>query len=83
MENFPDPFANLHTEMSQHTEKWKEWYDSDQPEALFPEPYEEEMSNFACLMLLRCFRVDRVYRGIVQYISEVMDERFVTPPVMK
>lgn len=83
VEDFPDPFENLLQEIKNDPEKWREWYDSDQPEALFPMPYEEDMSNFGCLMLLRCFRVDRVYRGIVQYISEVMDERFVTPPVIR
>lgn len=82
-EDFPDPFENLIKEMRNNPQVWKDWYDSDQPEALFPMPYEEEMSNFHCLMLLRCFRVDRCYRGIVQYISEVMDERFVTPPVIR
>lgn len=31
-------------------------------------------------MLLRCFRVDRVYRGIINYITEIMDEQYITPP---
>lgn len=82
-EDFRDPFENLLREMRSNTKVWKDWFDSDQPEALFPMPYEEEMSNFHCLMLLRCFRIDRCYRGIVQYISEVMEERFVTPPVIR
>lgn len=31
-------------------------------------------------MLIRCFRVDRVYRGIINYITEIMGEQYVTPP---
>jgi dynein heavy chain len=31
-------------------------------------------------MLLRCFRVDRIYRAIVIYISYEMGEEYVTPP---
>lgn len=31
-------------------------------------------------MLLRCFRVDRVYRCVVIYISNTMGEEFITPP---
>lgn len=31
-------------------------------------------------MLLRCFRVDRVYRGVIIYISKTMGEDFITPP---
>jgi dynein heavy chain len=33
-------------------------------------------------MLLRCFRVDRVYLAVVQYVTQVMGEQFVTPPVI-
>lgn len=31
-------------------------------------------------MLIRCFRVDRVYRGIINYITEIMGEQYITPP---
>lgn len=31
-------------------------------------------------MLIRCFRVDRVYRGITNYITEIMGEQYITPP---
>lgn len=31
-------------------------------------------------MLIRCFRVDRVYRGIFNYITEIMGEKYITPP---
>lgn len=31
-------------------------------------------------MLIRCFRVDRVYRGVINYISAIMGEQYITPP---
>lgn len=31
-------------------------------------------------MLIRCFRVDRVYCGIISYITEIMGEQYITPP---
>lgn len=31
-------------------------------------------------MLIRCFRVDRVFRGVINYISETMGEEYITPP---
>ena len=31
-------------------------------------------------MLLRCFRVDRIYLAVVKYVTSVMSESYVTPP---
>lgn len=33
-------------------------------------------------MLMRCFRMDRVYRAISLYVTDVMSEKFITPPVV-
>jgi dynein heavy chain len=33
-------------------------------------------------MLLRCFRVDRVYLAVTDYVATIMSEQFVTPPVI-
>lgn len=33
-------------------------------------------------MLLRCIRVDRVYLAVTLYVTNVMGEYFVTPPVI-
>lgn len=33
-------------------------------------------------MLLRCFRVDRIYRAINDYITEIMGEEYITPPAI-
>jgi dynein heavy chain len=33
-------------------------------------------------MLLRCFRVDRIYLAVTQYVTKVMGDQFVTPPVI-
>jgi len=33
-------------------------------------------------MLLRCFRVDRIYRAITNFVTVRMGERYVTPPVI-
>jgi dynein heavy chain len=59
-----------------------QWFDLDTPEvASFPLNY-DDASPFQRLMLLRCFRVDRVYRAITEYVTKVMDEKYVTPPVI-
>lgn len=58
-----------------------QWYDGDAPESdTFPLGYSDKLEPFEKLMLMRCFRVDRVYRAIINYISEVMGEEYITPP---
>lgn len=33
-------------------------------------------------MLLRCFRVDRIYRAVTLYVTNIMGEKYVTPPIL-
>lgn len=33
-------------------------------------------------MLLRCFRVDRIYLAVTDYVTTIMGEQYVTPPVI-
>lgn len=33
-------------------------------------------------MLLRCFRVDRIYLAVMDYVTRVMGEKYVTPPII-
>ena len=47
-----------------------------------PAHYEESLSQFQRLVLLRCFRVDRIYRAITEYITSIMGEKYVTPPII-
>jgi len=64
--------------------EWHEWFNSDAPELLpFPMGYSDKLSDFQKLMLLRCFRVDRIYRAVEQYVTICMGEKYVTPPIIR
>lgn len=55
----------------------------DSPESsAFPEKYSKGLTDLQQLMLLRCFRVDRVYRAITNFVTQRMGEKYVTPPVI-
>ena len=59
------------------------WFDLDTPESSpYPGRYREGLSDLQQLMLLRCFRVDRVYRAITNFVTGRMGEQYVTPPVI-
>ncbi|KAF3425259.1 hypothetical protein E2986_13407 [Frieseomelitta varia] len=79
--DFPDDFGNVADELSSHAAEWQAWYDMDAPESAdFPLDYSTKLTPFEKLMLIRCFRVDRVYRSVVNYITEIMGEEYITPP---
>ena len=60
-----------------------QWYDHDTPESQpFPMKYDDSLVGFQRLILLRCFRVDRIYRAITEYVTKCMGEKYVTPPII-
>lgn len=60
-----------------------QWFDKDAPESFpFPGRYSDGLSDLQQLLLLRCFRVDRVYRAITNFVTGRMGEQYVTPPVV-
>jgi dynein heavy chain len=60
-----------------------QWFDSDCPEKDgFPLQYGQTLNPFQRLMLLRCFRVDRVYLAVTDYVTTIMGEQYVTPPTL-
>ncbi|KAK9522770.1 hypothetical protein VZT92_019216 [Zoarces viviparus] len=81
-ELFPEQFGSLPEDVEKNPTDWKSWYDLDGPEqAQVPMKYEETLSAFQKLLLLRCFRVDRLYRAVADYITVTMGEKYVQPPV--
>merc|ERR1719446_565847 len=55
----------------------------DAPEvAELPMGYDEKVSPFQKMMLLRCFRIDRSYLAIQEYVVAVMNKKYVEPPVL-
>ncbi|KAF3850823.1 hypothetical protein F7725_012595 [Dissostichus mawsoni] len=82
-ELFPPQFGSLPDDVEKNSSEWKSWYDLDAPEqAPYPMKYQENLSAFQKLLLLRCFRVDRVYRAGTDYVTVTMGEKYVQPPVI-
>ena len=53
-----------------------QWYDLDSLEQFpFPLGYDINITPFQKLLILRCFRVDRVYRAVTDYVTVTMGEK--------
>ncbi|XP_021268215.1 dynein heavy chain 10, axonemal isoform X2 [Numida meleagris] len=82
-ELFPEQFESLPDDVEKNPDVWKNWYDTDALEQMpFPMQYQNSLTNFQKLLLLRCFRVDRVYRAVTDYVTLTMSEKYVQPPVI-
>ncbi|KAK0163654.1 hypothetical protein PV327_007315 [Microctonus hyperodae] len=78
--DFPE-FSQLCDDLKNYSDEWQHWYELDNPESVdFPCGYSKKLKTFQKLMLMRCFRIDRVYRNIIKYINEIMGMKFITPP---
>ena len=76
-------FAAIEAHVSAHPMEWKEWSDAAAPEAEpLPGGFSESLSPFQTLLVLRCFRVDRVYNGVKRYVTSSLGDAFVQPPVL-
>ncbi|XP_017478046.1 PREDICTED: dynein heavy chain 10, axonemal [Rhagoletis zephyria] len=81
--DFPEQFGTLPDSLGRLAEEWKEWFDLENPEEMpCPGEYNMKCNPFQKLMFLRCFRVDRIFRAINEYIVDTMDEYYITPPVI-
>ncbi|XP_066245712.1 dynein axonemal heavy chain 10 isoform X2 [Euwallacea similis] len=81
--DFPLAFGRLPEQIEKNVDLWKKWYDLDAPEAEdIPFGYKQILKPFQLLLLLRCFRMDRVFKAVGDYIAEVMGEEFIIPPVI-
>nr|XP_036870140.1 dynein heavy chain 10, axonemal [Manis javanica] len=82
-EMFSDNFGDLPDDIEKHLPIWQEWYDLDSLEQFpFPLGYDNNITPFQKLLILRCFRVDRVYRAVTDYVTETMGEKYVQPPMI-
>ncbi|XP_023379661.1 dynein heavy chain 10, axonemal-like, partial [Pteropus vampyrus] len=82
-EMFPDNFKHLPDDVEKHLSVWQEWYDLDSLEqSPFPLGYDDNITPFQKLLILRCFRVDRVYRAVTDYVTVTMGEKYVQPPMI-
>jgi len=78
-------FENCHMKLAAESDKWKKLYDTFDP---LPEMKEEDsrpqmikgFNMFQLLMVLRCFRPDRVIPAIIEVVGAEMGNNFVSPP---
>ena len=64
-------------------QEWRDWYDLEDPENVdLPCGYSKTVSPMQSLLILRCFRPDRVYNAVKLFIIKEVGDRYVQPPTL-
>jgi len=80
-----DRYAGFHEKFVTEIGQWKQIYDDVNPlariknEATRPKSM-DGYESLQDIMVLRCVRPDQVVPAVLKFISEIMGEKFVTPP---
>lgn len=74
-------FAGLHQHISKNGSNWKTFYDSDKPESEeLPAPWNTKLSSFQRMLVVRCFRPDKLVPTVQQFVEDNLGRQFVEPP---
>ncbi|XP_072386040.1 dynein axonemal heavy chain 7 isoform X2 [Diabrotica undecimpunctata] len=59
---------------------WKEMYDNFTEDFLVPAEWENQLTSFRRLIMIRVFRADKLISSITNFVKNEMDEKFIKPP---
>ncbi|RDD45105.1 Dynein heavy chain 7, axonemal, partial [Trichoplax sp. H2] len=74
-------FKGIRTRFSIYIERWKEIYDSFEPQnEELPGDYSSKLHRFQKLLILRCLRPDKVIPAVLDFVADKLGKMYVEPP---
>merc|ERR1719409_78157 len=83
LQNLDPVFKNVVKDLCGNEVAWRAWYDEEAPEgAPIPGSYGEAdgVDPFKQLLVLRCFRTDRIVNAVKNFICWRLNDYYVQPP---
>lgn len=73
LRNFPEMLVK-------NEQMWKNWYELEAPEAKpFPDAFDQRLTKFQRLLVVRCLREDRTMIASTTFIAETLGGRYIEP----
>ena len=64
-----------------HNDVWNDRFNEMEPQDVpLPEPWNEKLSAFQSLLVMRCVRPDKLVGAVHKYVMSAMGQRYVEPP---
>ncbi|XP_075239189.1 dynein axonemal heavy chain 7-like isoform X2 [Convolutriloba macropyga] len=71
----------LKAHFTDNVDEWKRIYDSKEPQlAEMPYPFEDKLTTFQKLIMIRILRPDKLVPKVTSFVSEKLGKNFVQPP---
>ncbi|XP_033990468.1 LOW QUALITY PROTEIN: dynein heavy chain 7, axonemal [Trematomus bernacchii] len=74
-------FKGLRKDMARLRGEWKTVYDSSSPhQTPFPDEWQEKLSQFQRMLVIRCLRPDKVVPMVQEFVSDSLGRPFIEAP---
>lgn len=74
-------FNGLYGHISSNLSAWQTIYESEEPhEVQLPAPWNETLTKFQQLIVLRCVRPDKLVPAVQKFVFLIMGSEFIEPP---
>ncbi|XP_055917464.1 dynein axonemal heavy chain 7 [Eupeodes corollae] len=74
-------FKGIREHIQANISQWKSFFDAENPQdATIPQPWNEKLTTFQKLLVLRVFRSDKLVPAVLNFVLEKMGRQFVEPP---
>ncbi|KAF5834888.1 hypothetical protein DUNSADRAFT_8192 [Dunaliella salina] len=84
LDGLAEPFSGLQTSVASAPRKWLAFYNHPTPyEATLPGAFQERLSNFQRLVLIRCLLPDKLVPAISTYVLHALGQKYVEPQAFK
>ena len=80
LDEFED-FKGILDHFRDHNDVWNDLFNEMEPQDVpLPEPWNEKLSAFQSLLVMRCVRPDKLVGAVQKYVMSAMGQRYVEPP---
>jgi len=84
LDGLAEPFNGLQASVTSAPRKWLAFYNHPTPyEATLPGAFQEKLSSFQRLVLLRCLLPDKLVPAISTYVLHALGQKYVEPQAFK
>ncbi|KAH9600450.1 Dynein heavy chain AAA lid domain [Trypanosoma melophagium] len=74
-------FREFEKSLQDESESWKEFIQSEAPQDVkLPDDWNKKLNAFQRILLIRCFREEKLFFALTDYVDRTMGRRFVEPP---
>ena len=81
IKTFTQFFYIFREQFTTNIKDWQKIFDSKEPhKAILPAPWNEKLSDFQKMTVIRCLRPDKVVPLVTNFVEEKLGRRFIEPP---